>query len=854
MAFQPEAGLTLHCRGVVQGVGFRPWVHHLAAALALRGSAENLDGAVRLALCGRRADLERFLERLPRELPAPARLESLEARWEPPPAVVPSLPGVRIRHAAPRPLGEALFAVSLPADRAPCPACLAELADPANRRHRYPFISCSRCGPRFSIATAEPYARAHTTLAALPPCPACQREFSDPADRRFHAETISCPACGPRLRFQGPVGMPEVAAADPIEAASVLLAGGGILALQGVGGFQLLVDATAEAAVQRLRRRKRRPAKPLALLVADPGWLAGEVRLDPAERQSLEAAAAPIVLMQRCQPSAAHPLVAASVAPGSPLLGVMLPASPLHWLLSRACGRPLVATSGNPSGEPLCLDPTEALERLGGIADGFLTHSLPIARRLDDSVLQLIEGRPVLLRRARGYAPEPLQLPEPPPLPPEQGVLALGGDLKAAPALARGGRVWLAAHLGDLADAASLERLRRGVAAELAGSGAGSSRTTLLCDGHPEYRIRRLAEEFADAPGGVALQPVPHHLAHGLAVLAEHGLGSVLQQEPLLVLACDGLGAAPPGAGAAPPALWGCELLLLQAAGPAGAISAQRLAGLRPFPLPGGDRAAVEPRRAALGWLTAGGAERLDHPGAVATRRAFRPCDRALLQQAIAAGCNCPWSSGLGRLFDAVASLLDLRQRISFEGEGGLALQALATPAGPSTALPPPYPLPLVAAPAAAELPLGWLDWEPLQEALLAELAADLRAPEQRQRLAARFHATLIGGLTAMATAAAPRWGARRVLLAGGCFQNRLLLEGCARALRAETLEPLWSEQVPCSDAGLALGQIWAVAATLATTKAKPTHPPQRAHVPGPAWSHPLDRTALPPLRVSGAG
>ena len=410
-----EARLRLHCRGVVQGVGFRPLVHRLASELALVGEVENIVGAVRLELQGERRALELLVRRLPEALQPPGALEPLEPEWLPP--LVPAPRGLRIAAAAARPLGPGLIAPSLAADLAPCPACLAELADPTSRRHRYPFISCSRCGPRYAIATAEPYARAHTTLAGFPLCAACQAEFEDPADRRFHAETIGCPACGPRLQLLAPDREPlaGTGAADPLREAAALLRRGCILALQGVGGFQLLVDATNGVAVARLRRRKRRPHKPFALLLADLAPLEGQVRITLAERRELEGAAAPIVLLRRLLPPAATAgSVAPAVAPGSPCLGVMLPASPLHLLLAQAVGRPLVATSGNPSGEPLCTEPAEALERLGATADAFLVHNRPIARPLDDSVLQLIEGRAVLVRRARGYAPAALDLPRPP--------------------------------------------------------------------------------------------------------------------------------------------------------------------------------------------------------------------------------------------------------------------------------------------------------------------------------------------------------------------------------------------------------------------------------------------------------
>jgi hydrogenase maturation protein HypF len=547
------------------------------------------------------------------------------------------------------------------------------------------------------------------------------------------------------------------------------------------------VDATNATAVARLCQRKRRPHKPFALLVADLAPLEGQVRITPAERRELEGAAAPIVLLRRLLPPAISTpgRVVAAVAPGSPSLGVMLPASPLHLLLAAAVGRPLVATSGNPSGEPLCTEPAEALERLGAIADAFLVHNRPIARPLDDSVLQLIEERPVLLRRARGYAPAALDLPRPPAA--DRAALALGGDLKAAPALALAGRIWLAPHQGDLACARLQQRLASGVEALL--QRHGTALEALVADAHPGYASGQLARQAARRHR-LPLRAVQHHQAHGLAVAAEHGLA-----DGLLVWAADGLGYGPgPGH-----RLWGGELLWLACG------RMERLACLRPWPLPGGERAMAEPRRAALGLLAAAGW--LQHHGAAASRRAFADPDRRLLEQALRASLNAPLTSSLGRLFDAAASLLDLVQVLSFEGQAGLLLEGLARRHGEATAAPAAGLLPLRPVDAEAPpLPLGWLDWQPLLQALLEGLVAGT-APTA---LAAWWHRSVEEGLAAAAACAARQRGCRQVALAGGCFQNALLLEGTAAALRREGLEPFWSEQVPCNDGGLALGQLWA--------------------------------------------
>jgi hydrogenase maturation protein HypF len=660
-----------------------------------------------------------------------------------------------------------------------------------------------------------PFCRAHTTLASFPPCAACAQEFSTPSDRRFHAETISCSLCGPRLSLLDAGGLERAGAESALEGAAELLLAGQILALQGVGGFQLLVDATSRAAVQRLRERKQRPAKPFALLVSHPRDLEPTVRCSVEEEEALRHSAAPIVLLPMCGAPGFGPDLDpwASVAPGSPALGVMLPASGLHHLLVELVGRPLVATSGNRSGEPLCTAPQEALQRLGGLADAFLVHDLPIARPLDDSLLQVIDGRPSLLRRARGFVPEPLpwQGPQgsgfPSPASTTGALLAMGGDLKAAPALVLGDRIWLAPHLGDLADAAVQQRWQGGLEDQLPGEWAPVTR--LACDAHPGYvshsLLRPLAYRYA-----LSLSTVPHHLAHGLAVGAEHG-----RQPPFLVLACDGLGLADPAGPEGQERLWGGELLWVKGFTDEG-LGWERLAALRCFPLPGGERASREPRRCAMGLLAAAGAWALAHPGAGPVLEAFSPQERPLLLQALAQGSLAPPTSSLGRLLDGLVSLLGLAQTLSYEGEGGLRWQGAAARGraqlealGVSQEIWP-FPLrpPLPGDP--FPLPLGRWDWEPLLVALLKD-----RAAGGDPTLAAwELERAIVAGLVEGACAAAAWTGCHQVALAGGCFQNRSLLEGCLQALRQWGLNPQWNEQVPCSDGGLALGQAWAVQAS----------------------------------------
>ncbi len=832
------ARMELRCRGVVQGLGVRPALYRLARELGLGGILSNQAEDLQLDLWGSRRGLERFLERMAGALPPGVYLEAAAPRWSaaPPGAercgveapcaggaaaweselslriTAAELPGVSL------PLAVGLAARGLAADRAPCQACRRELADPTNRRYGDPFLSCCQCGPRYTIATALPWRRAHTTLAPFTPCAACAAEFHDPTNRRFHAETIGCPRCGPRLTLlEGngepwPSLPPRARSGTSIAAAAALLEQGLILALQGVGGFQLLVDGTNAGAVARLRSRKRRPFRPFALLVADPAWVEPVVEVSSSARELLGSPAAPIVLLPR-RAAAAPPGATGGdmardagadpaadlypgVASGCPQLGVMLPATPLHLLLVQCFGRPLVCTSGNRSGEPLCANAPEALRQLAGVADAFLLHDRPVARPLDDSVAQLVEGKAVLLRRARGHAPEPL-LPRNPRL--RDGVLALGGDLKAAPALALDGRVWLAPHLGDLSQRAVLARWRAGIEEWLAQE--GERLTSVAFDAHPGYVSHQLALSLPLKP-----QVVQHHVAHGLAVVAERELSL-----PVLAFCADGLGYGMTREGAGPGAqspLWGGELLLLHPGG------AERLGWLRPLALPGGERTMVEPRRAALGLLHAAGPWALAHPGAAACRGAFDPREWEALAVALQRGVNCLTTSSVGRLFDAAASLLGLCQFNSCEGEAALRLQGAAVWAAARRA-----PSPTVrqtAEGAAAEGRQGQaligalrpvvVDWEPL----LRQLLAERRSGMEPAFSALGFHRALARGIALPLAELARQRGVATVVLSGGCFQNTLLLELLVGLLRRRGLEPHWAGAAPANDGGLALGQLWA--------------------------------------------
>ncbi|MCX5931100.1 MAG: carbamoyltransferase HypF [Cyanobacteria bacterium] len=775
----------LEIEGLVQGVGFRPLVARLARELGLSGQVCNTGAGVRLELQGPAEALDTLLQRLLQQLPPQGRIDRI-SRQELAPEQ--GAAGFAIQPApAPEPAGKGdqgpvRWALIQP-DLAPCAACRAELSDPVDRLCGYPFISCVSCGPRYSLLGALPFERQNTSLAPFPLCPACQGDYDDPANRRCHGQTIACPRCGPRLSWWARGGLETLS--DPREpdprrlspclrAAAAALMADQIVALKGVGGFQLLARARSKAAVAELRRRKGRPEKPLALMAPGLAWVRRHCQLSPAEAQLLDSAAAPILLLRRRGQGG----VCAAVAPANPWLGVMLPSSPLHLLLLELLGEPLVATSGNRSGNPLCHDDSTALRELADLADGVLLHDRAILNPVDDSIAQVVCGETMLLRHARGYAPSAVELPSP------ATAVAMGGQLKAALAIGWGRRALLGPHLGDLSTEAGERHYRRSLEAAL-----GRHRldpASYAVDLHPGYLSQRIGLELAAAGGHAAPLGVQHHHAHLLACLAEHGL-----TPPQVGAAWDGAGQGSDGT------VWGGEVLRLEQAG------FSVVARLRPFPLPGAERAMREPRRAALGLLfAAGGAAGLDQAAELAPLVAFTAEERRVLTRLLERGLQSPWCSSVGRLFDAVASLLGLQQRCSFEGQAALALEAAASQAAECSSPPRPYVLPLMDGVLDGGEP--WLlDWQPL----LLHLLDDLRRGVAAGPIALGFHHALAESLVALAE----RLELERLLLGGGCFQNRLLLSLTVEGLRRAGIEPLWPRRIPCNDGGLALGQLMAV-------------------------------------------
>jgi hydrogenase maturation protein HypF len=764
---QAVAHWQLLIRGAVQGVGFRPLVYRLATGLGLEGWVSNTAQGVIVDLEGPRGRIESFQAQLVAEPPPQARIQSVEITRLHPVGVH----GFTIRpslESGPR------TAVVLP-DIAPCADCLRELRDPADRRYRYPFINCTNCGPRFSIIQGMPYDRAATTMGGFTMCPACQAEYDDPLDRRFHAQPNACPRCGPHLELWDHAGQTLARRDEALLMAADAIGKGAIVALKGVGGFQLLADARNERAVRQLRERKRREAKPFALMYPSLAMAEADCAVSEAEARLLCGPEAPIVLLRR---AASGGRIAGPVAPGSPSLGVMLPSTPLHQLLLAELGSPIVATSGNRSDEPICTDELAALERLAGIADVFLVHNRPIARHVDDSVVRVALGRELVLRRARGYAPLPIRLGN---AGPAVATLAVGAQQKNTLALAVGGDAVLSQHIGDL-ETTQAQAAFEQAAANLADL-YGVAPVALAHDMHPDYAATQWARARAAraSPHGCAppaLVPVQHHYAHILACMAENGL-----EAPLLGVAWDGTGYGPDGT------VWGGEFLLVREGG------WERVAHLRQFALPGGELAVREPRRAALSLChEIDGAEAFE-PERARICQAFSPLELRVLRSMLERGLNAPRTSSAGRLFDGVAALLGLRSVAQFEGQAAMELEWAVGPAITDSA----YPFRLVG----ARAPLV-IDWELALRALLADLARG--AP--RELIAARFHNTLVEAIVAVAE----QVGMEAVALSGGCFQNLYLLERSVSRLRQAGFQVYWHRQVPPNDGGIALGQLVAAA------------------------------------------
>ena len=769
---ESESGLTfasaegivrarISIKGLVQGVGFRPFIYRLATELALCGWVSNNAQGVIIEVEADQSRLDDFIARIERDKPAQSSITALTVeRLQP--------TGCRefaIHHSDESGRKTALV---LP-DLATCPECAREILDPANRRYRYPFTNCTHCGPRYSIIQALPYDRPATTMKQFVMCPACRAEYENPLDRRFHAQPNACPVCGPQLALWARDGGVLAAGDDALLGAVIALRRGQIVAVKGLGGFHLMCDARSVEAVRALRQRKRREAKPLALMVPSLDAIRSLCEVSTLEADLLSSQQAPIVLLrQLAEPTLA---IAKNVAPANPYLGVMLPYTPLHLLLMRELGFPVVATSGNLSDEPICIDEYEALHRLSGIADLFLVHNRPIERHIDDSIVRVMAGEAQIVRRARGYAPLPIDLDfEPPPM------IAVGGHLKNTVAVTAGSHVFLSQHIGDLESAEATDAFTRTL---------GSLQQlyevepqVIGCDLHPDYR----STLYADSTG-LPVVRVQHHYAHALACMAEHKLSG-----SALAVVWDGTGYGTDGT------IWGGEFLRIDDHG------FTRAACLRPFHLPGGDSAVREPRRSALGLLHAVYGDAVFAMRDLAPLAAFSDTERTLLRSMLARGFNAPLTSSAGRLFDAVSALCGLRQKSDFEGQAAMDLEFAAYGANADKC----YPY-LVTDNTSPDRACGlMIDWN----ATVTAMVEDVRRNRRLEVISATFHNTMADIIVQVAQ----RLGEDTVLLTGGCFQNQTLTERTIERLRAAGFTAYWHHTIPTNDGGIALGQIAAAA------------------------------------------
>lgn len=744
-------------RGAVQGVGFRPFVYRLANEMHLLGWVTNSTQGVVIEVEGAKECLDTFLLRIERDRPPRASIQSLESSYLDPTGFT----AFTIQESDGS--GPAT-AVVLP-EIATCPDCLREVLDPSNRRYLYPFTNCTNCGPRFTIIEALPYDRLNTTMRRFTMCGECRREYEDPADRRFHAQPNACPVCGPQVALWNASGSVLSTRHEAVQQAADAIRWGKILALKGLGGFHLLVDARNQEAVLRLRKRKQREEKPLAVMVPSLEAAKTYGQVSALEERLLCSPESPIVLLAR-RPDPPSDAIAPGVAPRNPYLGMMLPYTPLHHILLRELGFPVVATSGNLSDEPICTDEKDALSRLGGIADAFLVHDRPILRHVDDSIVRILMGRELVLRRARGYAPLPIHLTA--PLPP---TLAVGAHLKNTIAASVGTEVFVSQHIGDLETAQAFDAFQRVI-----GSFErlyGLHPKVVAADAHPDY----LSTQFAGQMG-LPIVRVQHHHAHVLSCMAENGL-----EGSCLGVAWDGTGYGLDGT------VWGGEFLRPTATG------FERVAHLRTFGLPGGERAVKEPRRSAIGLLYELYGDDLFAMDELAPVGVFSPKERQTLKGMLAKHINSPRTSAAGRLFDAVAAILALHLEAQFEGQAAMELEwALAGVATDDR-----YPIQIVG----DRFPLV-VDWEPMVRQILADVQRDLPAG----RIAAMFHNALVESILAVAR----RIGETRIILTGGCFQNRYLTERAVQRLRKEGFRPYWHQRIPPNDGGIALGQVVAAA------------------------------------------
>ena len=751
--------LRLVVTGLVQGIGFRPFIYRLARDLHLPGFIRNSNSGVEIEVEGVQTLLQGFIDRLKTELPPRARIDSLTITTS-------RMAGYHSFVIEASNDGCESTSFKITPDITTCDECMSEVFDPANRRHRYPFTNCTNCGPRYSIIESLPYDRINTTMKAFTMCDKCREEYEDPANRRFHAQPNACPKCGPHLELWNRDGKVLSERDQALQEACDCVTNGGVLALKGLGGFQLIVDARNNDAIRRLRVAKAREEKPFALMCPDMRSVEELCEIFPQERRLLESPESPIVLLKR-KPDAVDltPGVSPLVAPGIPCLGIMLAYTPLHHLMMAELRHPVIATSGNLADEPICIDENEAVERLSGIADFFLVHNRPIARHVDDSVVQLVAGHEMALRSARGYAPVIISMDS-------NGVerIATGADTKNAIAISNGEDVVVSQHIGDLSTKHACDVFLETI--DSLTNLYGLSPEETVCDAHPDYRSARLACQTEKL--GTRVQ---HHLAHVMSCVAEQHL-----ELPVLGVVWDGTGYGTDGT------IWGGEFLHVSEKG------FSRVAHLRQFRLPGSEKAVREPRRSALGLLYEILGDKALEADDIKSIRAFSENEKRVLRRMLKQAVNTPLTSSAGRLFDAVASIIGLCQSASYEGQAAMKVQFAAEACQEDGC----YAFALCN----SERPVI-VDWE----SMISDIFNDMRNSVPVGVIARRFHNTLVQ----MIVAVAEKMGETPVVLTGGCFQNRYLAELSIRALRSAGHVTHINRVIPPNDGGIALGQLAAL-------------------------------------------
>lgn len=754
--------VAIQVQGRVQGVGFRPFVYALAQEMELNGWVNNSAQGATVVITADEKAIADFTERLTKTLPHPGLIEQLDVK---------RLPLESFTNFTIRPSSDGPKTASILPDLSTCSACLKELFDPGDRRYLYPFINCTHCGPRYTIIEALPYDRCRTTMARFQQCADCKREYEQPGDRRFHAQPNACPRCGPQLAFWDSQGQVIAEANEALNLAVDNLKIGNIIAIKGLGGFHLCCDATNFEAVEKLRLKKYRPDKPLAVMYGNFGQIMEHYQPSDLEIELLQSAAAPIVLLNKKK----QLILADNIAPGNPRIGVMLAYNPLHHLLLKKLNQPMVATSGNLAGEPICIDNIDALTRLQNIADGFLVHDRPIVCPVDDSVVQIVAGEPLFLRRARGYAPQPITLPQSTTKP----LLAVGGHYKNTVAIAKQNQAYVSQHLGDLDSASTCQTFEKTIAhlSRL----YDFSPQEIVADLHPDYFSHQYAENQA-----LPVTFVQHHYAHILAVMAEHGV----TEEPVLGIAWDGTGYGMDGT------IWGGEFLKITQ------DTWQRIAHLQPFHLLGNQQAIKYPHRIALAllWSTFGDDFSTDSLGNwwdfnndfkhKINSSLNQDLNNKNLRQLWQRG-EAPLTSSMGRLFDGISALIGLSNEVTFEGQAAMALESQVMPNLTEEY----YPLTLNN----KEAKLA-VDWRSLIKAITTENRS------KTNLIATKFHNSLVNLIVTIAQ----QQGIEKVALGGGCFQNCYLLASTITALKKAGFSPLWPRKLPPNDGAICMGQLLA--------------------------------------------